>query len=252
MSNRHHIEHTIAFSDLAGAKPGEGIEIIGDEAHHAARVKRVRVGDQIRLLDGQGRIGCGQVREIVGSRSKPRLIVDLTEINTYPPITPIVEIWSALPKADRLDRMIDQLTQIGVTRFRALICDRSQRKPETVRPEKLTRIALEACKQCHRPWSLDIGDPIGFDQAIQDPDALLADASGEPLAAGRVPERVVVLIGPEGGWSDAERAKFGATGRGGIRFGLFVFRIESAACAISSVMFANTLPIQKLDPSQSP
>jgi len=250
MSKAHQIHHSIAFSDLEAQVPGSVVQIDGHEAHHAVRVKRVRVGDHIRLLDGQGRIASGVVRDIGGSKSKPRFDLELRCIDTYPPITPVVEVYSALPKADRLDRMIDQLTQIGITTYRPLVCDRSQRKPATIRPDKLARIATEASKQCHRPWGLDIGDPIAFDDAISDPDALLADASGDPIGNSSARARTVVLIGPEGGWTDRERELADERGVQTVRFGLFIFRIETAACAISSVVLAHASPIQSSSASK--
>ncbi len=237
MPTEHPIHHHVWFSDLGALDSGASFQLVGQEAHHAARVKRIRTHEQIGILDGQGRIGIGIVREIAGPKSKPSITIELCTINTFDPITPAVEIWSALPKGDRLDRMIDQLAQLGVSTFRPLICDRSQRKPETIRQDKLERIAIEAAKQCHRPWNLQFGDPIGFAKAIKDPDVVLADASGDtPASLGGSGDRIVVLIGPEGGWSDAERTQIVATGVRMIRFGIFVLRIEAAACAASSVV----------------
>jgi len=249
MPTEHPIHHHVWFSDLGVLDSGASFQLVGQEAHHAARVKRIRTHEQIGILDGQGRIGIGIVREIAGPKSKPSITIELRTINTFDPITPAVEIWSALPKGDRLDRMIDQLAQLGVSTFRPLICDRSQRKPETIRQDKLERIAIEAAKQCHRPWNLKIDDPIAFADAIADPDVVLADASGDPwpglgTGPGGSNTRIVLLIGPEGGWSDAERAQIVATGVGMIRFGLFVLRIEAAACAASSVVLAGAPAVQ--------
>ncbi len=242
-------KHFVSFSDLGALSPGVSFELVAQEAHHAARVKRIRTNEQIGILDGQGRIGTGVVREIAGAKSKPKITIELREIKAFEPISPVVEIWSALPKGDRLDRMIDQLAQLGVSTFRPLLCDRSQRKPETIRQDKLERIANEAAKQCHRPWNLKIDDPIAFADAINDPDAVLADASGDSWpgprsGSGGSNTRIVLLIGPEGGWSDAERAQIAATQVRMIRFGVFVLRIEAAACAASSVVLAGASAMQ--------
>lgn len=233
------IQHYISFSDLASLAPNDSIELTGPEAHHAARVKRIRINEQVGVLDGQGRIGIGTIEKITGSKSKPIITITLSEIKLFDPIVPQVEIWSALPKGDRLDRMIDQLSQLGVTTVRPLICDRSQRKPETIRQDKLERIATEASKQCHRPWALNFDEPITFKDAINDPDAVIADAEGDTALAKVFSPRIVVLIGPEGGWSDDERALIDATGMRIIRLGLFVLRIEAAACAAASVVLSN-------------
>lgn len=233
------IQHYLAFSDLRSVPLNQTFEIVGPEAHHAARVKRIRTNEQVGILDGQGHIGTGFVQSIAGSKSKPTITIELASIEYFAPTTPRIEVWSALPKGDRLDRMIDQLSQIGVSTFRPLLCDRSQRKPETIRIDKLERIALESAKQCHRPWTLELSEPISFADALKDPDIMLADASGPNLVQDPPRQRVVLLIGPEGGWSDAERDQIAATSVPICRFGLFVLRIEAAACAASAILLAS-------------
>ena len=228
------------FSDLGSAQPGQVFEIGGPEAHHAIRVKRVGTSHRVGLLDGCGRIGSGTVQAIKGHKSKPTMTIELLGVESFEPSKPRIEVYSALPKGDRLDRMIDQLSQLGVQHYRPLLCDRSQRKPETVNLDKLERIAIEAAKQCHRPWLMEMGAPIRFTDAIRDPDAIVADASGETQVAGANPERIVLLIGPEGGWSDDERGVIGATGARVCRFGLFVLRIEAAACSASAIVLSRS------------
>lgn len=235
------IAHCLLFSDLQRSTPGQRIEIEGDEAHHAARVKRVRPGERLLLLDGSGHHATAILQAVTGSKSKPLLRMHLDEIRHAEPIRPELEIWAALPKGDRLDRMIDQITQLGVSRFRPLLCQRSQRKDASIRPEKLARIADEAIKQCHRPWRLEIDDPIPFPQAINDPDAVVADASGTPWSPDSDPHpRRVILIGPEGGWSNTERGSFVEAALPVRRFGRFVLRIEAAAAAASAIVMGAT------------
>jgi len=227
------LAHCLMFSDLTGLNPGDRIEIDGEEAHHAARVKRLRPGERVGLIGSGGAYAVGTLDSVGGSRSKPLLSIDLDQIGSEDPITPNLEVWAALPKGDRLDRMIDQLTQLGASTFRPLICDHAQRKPDTYRPEKLTRIMEEAMKQCRRVWPMQIQDPISFPDAITDPDALIADASGQSWAPApdAMPTRIVLIVGPEGGWSNTERGLFVDSGRPIHRFGQLVMRIETAAVA---------------------
>jgi 16S rRNA (uracil1498-N3)-methyltransferase len=230
------------FSDLAQTQAGQRIEIAGPEAHHTARVKRVRPGERIGMLDGIGCAGSGILHSVGGSKSSPVLLIDLESHEMQAPITPHIEVYAALPKGDRLDRMIDQLAQYGVRVFRPLICDRSQRKADSARPDKLGRIADEAIKQCRRAWGMQIGEPIAFKDAVGDPDAIIADASGPCWDAQRdAAPRSVLLIGPEGGWSPKERDLFGATGLPVRRFGLFVLRIEAAASAASAIVLGASI-----------
>ncbi len=234
------IAHCVLFSDLSRVKIGDPIEVAGQEAHHAARVKRVRPGERIGLLDGEGHHASGTLQSVGGSRSNPVLDIRVDHWEQTAPISPVVEVAAALPKGDRLDRMIDLLAQIGVTRYCPLICDRSQRRAETVRPDKLMRISDEAMKQCRRPWRMEIGEPIAFESAIQDPAAVVADASG-PVWCGAADfsSRTLILVGPEGGWSNAERQVFVDTQARVRRFGLFVLRIEAAAAAASAMVICS-------------
>ncbi len=230
------LAHRLLFSDLARARSGDRIEIVGDEAHHAVRVKRVREGETVGVLDGLGHTAAGVLAAITGSRSKPALLIELGEIESHAPITPALGIAAALPKGDRLDRMIDQLAQLGVTSFRPLLCERSQRKGDSIRPDKLARIGEEAMKQCGRPWAMRIEDPIDLPTALRVPGAVVADASGIPFIPAGIRTRALVLIGPEGGWSQQERDLFVGSGVPVRRVGRFVLRVEAAACAAAAIV----------------
>lgn len=240
MTSSDQIAHCVLFSDLGAVASNQTIEIQGEEAHHAARVKRIRPGERVGVLDGQGRFGTGILEAVVGSRSNPVLRVVLNEIAIEPPICPELVLAAALPKGDRLDRMIDLLTQMGVARYQPLICERSQRKPETIRPDKLQRIADEAMKQCRRPWRLQIGDPIRVEDALADRDAVVADASGDVWVPGvDTAARTLLLVGPEGGWSNTERGLFVDSGVRMRRFGRYVLRIEAAAVAAAAMVMGS-------------
>jgi len=230
--------HCVIFSDLARVKAGEQVEIGGEQAHHAVRVKRLRPGEAVGLIDGAGAVAHGVLSGVGGSKNRPTLRVQVRAVERVEPLAPRLEILAPAPKGDRLDRMIDQLTQLGVAAYRPLMCEHAQRKPETIRVDKLDRIGHEAMKQCRRAWAMEIGEPIGFTDALSDPDAVVADASGASLSPGEVRERVALLIGPEGGWSPGERRAIEDAGVPKRWFGPFVLRIEAAACAATAIVMA--------------
>lgn len=231
------LAHCLMFSDLESLAPGDQLEIGGDEAHHAARVKRLRPGERVGLIGEQGRYAIATLDAVGGSRSKPLLSITLDHAASEPAPSPVLDVYAALPKGDRLDRMIDQLVQIGARSYRPLLCDHAQRKLETYRPEKLQRIAEEAQKQCRRVWGMQIAPPISFDEAIADRDAVIADASGGPWTAITQPNpRTALIVGPEGGWSNTERDQFVETGARVCRFGMLIMRIETAAVVAASVI----------------
>tara|TARA_R110000737_G_scaffold2923_18_gene10029 strand:- start:135726 stop:136466 length:741 start_codon:yes stop_codon:yes gene_type:complete len=243
MMNPKSIHHRVMFSDLTGCVPPQLITIEGPEAQHLAKVKRARVGEMVGVLDGIGSMGIGEIAEISGSKQRPIIAVMLDHIEMIPPVSPRIQICCPAPKGDRLDRMIDQLTQIGIESWVPLISDRSERDPTAIRQDRLTRIIHEACKQCVRTRSLVIHEPMTLAQAIQNNPmrVVVCDGSGnESLASLDVDTRI--LIGPEGGWSDEERSRFATSKIQIARLGVHVLRLETAAAVAGSLALANSIP----------
>jgi 16S rRNA (uracil1498-N3)-methyltransferase len=160
----------------------------------------------------------------------------------------LIHIASAVPKGDRAAQLIDQLAQTGATSWSPLVTDHGVAEAGQHKLDRFTRIAREGAKQCGRAHTLHIGPERTLAAALRPgpepalPDApavdlvLIADASGQPpgaigpvLASARA---IRVLVGPEGGWSGAERAAFGASpGARMLVCGPHVMRIETAAVA---------------------
>ncbi|MEM9372033.1 MAG: RsmE family RNA methyltransferase [Planctomycetota bacterium] len=222
------IVHRIYFSDLSGlsvaAAGAEEFVIEGPEAHHAVTVKRLRVGEPIQLFDGCGMVAEGSALHVeTGKRASVVVRIEAVTESVRPPAR--LEVWCPPPKGDRLEWLIDQLSQVGVACWRPMKTDRVERN--AFRTDKLERVCVESAKQCGRDWLLEIGPWAGFDELLSDPRAWLADASG---SAGTISGRDGVIgFGPEGGWSPHEIEAFRATDRPVLRFGAHVMRIETAA-----------------------
>jgi 16S rRNA (uracil1498-N3)-methyltransferase len=229
--------HRVHFSDLPGVPAGSALVITGDEANHAARVKRLRSGETITLFDARGTVADARVlRAETGKRA--HLEVEVGPLRQIPPVTPRVEVWSPPPKGDRLETMIDQLSQLGVAAWRPLRTARAER--DVFRPDKLQRVAIEAAKQCGRAWALELGDWADFAEALDDPRAVVAHATGRP--SDPAAEDTVLLLGPEGGWTTEELERTRATGRSVRRFGVHVMRIETAAVAAAACLLSRVPP----------
>ncbi|MCC5823821.1 MAG: 16S rRNA (uracil(1498)-N(3))-methyltransferase [Phycisphaerales bacterium] len=227
--------HRIYFSDLAGVAEGSTLEVEGDEANHAVRVKRIRPGEPVALLDGRGGLAPAEVLD-AESGKRPLLRLAVGALTRVGPVRPRIEVWCPPPKGDRLESMIDQLSQVGIAAWRPLQTWRTQRP--NFRADRLERAAIEAAKQCGRAWLLEIGDWIGFPEALEDPRAVLADASGEMLEPGASGTDTVLLVGPEGGWTPQELEQARSAGRCVLRFGAHAMRIETAAVAASACLMA--------------
>ncbi len=227
-AHRIHYPHPLA--------PGQTVQVTGEEAHHAVRVKRVEVGETIELLDARGSVARTRV---AGTRKLPKsspdglwaldLTIDAVELRPAP--TPRIEVCLAPPKGDRLDQLVDQLSQVGADAWIPLHSDHAVSDPENLRHERLARIAYESMKQCGRAWSLEILPAMSFAEAIApapDTAIILADASGSPPATPHAP-RVRILIGPEGGFSASELDRARAANIAIARLGPNVLRMETAA-----------------------
>lgn len=233
------IHHRVFFSDLVGCVPPQLITIEGSEASHLAKVKRARIGETVGVLDGRGAMGLGEIAEITGSKQRPMVAVLLDRIEMIEPVMPRVQICCPAPKGDRLERMIDQLTQIGVESWIPLISERSERDPKAIRMDRIERIIHEACKQCIRARVLTVHEPMDLEEAYKTEDhqhLMVCDASGkDALGPDTIGSSARILIGPEGGWSSTERAQFDERSVSICRLGVHVLRLESAAVVAGSL-----------------
>ncbi len=157
------------------------------------------------------------------------------EVEKVTPERPRVEVCTAVPKGPRLTEMIDGLAQVGAAAWRALETERGER--ESWRREKVERVAVEASKQCGRAWRMEIGEELKLADAVRAGggwEVVLADAGGQRYVG--VAERVRVLIGPEGGWTEGELAMAKSAGVRVCGFGVHVMRIETAAVVAAGVV----------------
>lgn len=223
---------------LDGPVPNAGGEVVvsGDEAQHALRVKRVEIGERVELLDGCGQVGVG---ELLGGARERRsgqwtVRIRVERVERVAPTSPRLEVWSAAPKGDRLDDMIDQLAQVGAACWGPLACERSVVDPREGKLQRLARRAREASKQCGRAWALEVGAerPLGD---VLGERVVVAHAAGgvyTPSSHGVVR----LLVGPEGGFSERELARAADAGATIVSFGPHAMRIETASVVASSVI----------------
>jgi 16S rRNA (uracil1498-N3)-methyltransferase len=224
--------HTLFFPDLT--ESDESLVIEGDEARHAARVKRLAPGDTLRVLNGKGLIATCRVQD-----TRKRLALEVIERTMAPRITPQVEVWSATPKGARVEAMIDALAQVGAASWTAMSTKYGVVDPRETKLSRLDRIAAEACKQAARPWMLRIEEKSSFEQALigagEGASLVVADASGDSyraIGAGRVR----LLIGPEGGFTREEIAHSRDAGAQVVAFGPHTMRIEVAAPVAAAII----------------
>jgi 16S rRNA (uracil1498-N3)-methyltransferase len=222
--------------------PTDGIyRLKAGEAKHLSRVCRLEAGDEIEIFDGRGAVARCRIIAVAANS------VDLKAVGeTIPeraPAFPLV-LATAVPKADRLDWLVEKATELGVSRLIPVITERSVVEPGANKISRLERTIIEASKQCGRARLMAIDPPTRWPAiagAFADSLRFLADPSG--LAPARAPEiacgqPVILGVGPEGGFTPAERESALRTGWLPISLGVYTLRIESAAVAGCAVLFS--------------
>ncbi len=170
-------------------------QLSDDDDHHLRRVLRIRDNDVITVGDGAGRW--------VAARLLPGgLCVDSEPVVEQAPRPSVVV--SAIPKGDKPEWIVQKLTEVGATSIGFMDCARSVVHWDAVRGrrqiERLRRVAREAAMQSRRLWLPEIVDVVPLAAAAEALDCAIADPDGDDLAA----EVDTVLVGPEGGFTDAE------------------------------------------------
>lgn len=208
-----------------------------DEAHHARRVLRLEIGEAVELFDGHGGRAVGELRSWSGGA-----VVALRGVTRSPRVAPWLDVAAAIPKGPRADEMVNQLSQLGTDRLIPLRAQRAVVDPRQAKLEKFGRAAIESAKQCGRAYLMEVAPPSDLAALLRDAhDVKLVAAPAGGAVANldarlRAAQRVLVLIGPEGGWTDEELASAKAAGAEPWSLGSNILRIETAACAAASVI----------------
>lgn len=220
-----------------GLSPGVDITTVdSEEAHHILTSRRLAVGDAIWIFDGRGTVARATILAKESRTHVLRVQVHKREFISLP--RPHVELACALPKGDRQAVLLDMATQLGMTGFRPLLCERSVVRPGPQAERRWRRTCIEACKQSRRPHLPTIHMALTPAQAValaeSDCTVWVADQKGTPLAARPLPEKeeLLIMVGPEGGFTDAEITHIAESGAQVISLGAGVLRVETAAIAL--------------------
>ena len=222
------------------ADPGATLTLTGDEARHAAASRRLQVGETLWLFDGRG----GLVRTTllhVTARGRA-LDLRIEERRTEPPPKPAIHLACALPKGDRQNVLLDIATQLGMTLFTPLVCERSVVKPGANSIERWRRVCLEACKQSRRTYLPELRSPatpreVMARTARGTETVWVAHPSAEAVSVSSAIKQnasadVTILVGPEGGFMEEEVEQTTGAGAQQIALGPAILRIETAAVAL--------------------
>lgn len=215
----------------------------GSEAHHLLHVLRMRAGDEVLLFNGTGVEVEGTIektgRKDVEIRVTRRLErVEETQI-------PLV-LATAVPKGDRFRWLVEKAAELGVTRLVPLITERSSVDPGGNRLKKLQQTIVSAAKQSGQIRLMELA-PVqqlsDFFNEISQSGAqlLIADPQGAHwsdlnLLSTAPPAGIVILIGPEGGFSPEEVQAAQAAGAQAVKINAGILRIETAALLMAGLV----------------
>lgn len=206
-----------------------------NEAHHIRDVLRLANGEPIELFDPQGRRATAMLDRV--DRDHVTAIVDKIDESQ---MTRAITVASAVPKNERADWLVEKLSEIGVARWIPLKTARSVVHPAgTSKFDRWKRIAVESAKQSRRPGVMEIAELVSVDALAFDGATVfvLSTRNGsKPLATSLPKGPVLLLVGPEGGWTDAELEALVARGAAEASLTPTILRLETAAVVAAGVV----------------
>lgn len=214
-------------------------ELSAAESRHARASRRLKPNDTVTLFDGLGCEAQGNIIAVGGHG----VTVQIDELHSRGSDGALhLELAVSMPKGPRQDILVEKCTELGVAAIRPMNCARSIAEPSDHRLDKLRRTVIEACKQAQRAWLCEIHRPTSFENILQlrsDFDAAcIADAQGQPVGmlTPSPAQKVLMLIGPEGGFTEdellaAHRADFKP-----VRLAQTILRTETAAITAAACL----------------
>lgn len=226
---------------------GDLVRLSAEQAHQVCHVLRLKAGDAIVVLDGAGNEYDVTLTTARGRQVSGR-IVQKRDATGEPAVE--IALFQSLLTREKFEWVLQKGTEVGVSRFVPIQTERTLLRARHIDPKKMVRwqrIVVEAAEQSHRSRVPQIEEAIAWTQAISqlgsfDP-ALIASTSGDtvPLKQalrydGKTPSSIALLIGPEGGFSDAETAQARDSGAVAVTLGPRILRTETAAIVIPALI----------------
>jgi 16S rRNA (uracil1498-N3)-methyltransferase len=217
-----------------------GFELPEDEARHAIKVLRARVGDTFKLIDGKGASADAEIT-VVGKRN---CIVKIDEVlQTAPPSPSLTMIVSPTKQTERFEWFLEKAVEIGVDRVIPVWSTRSERKVEKY--ERWLKVIVSAMKQSGRSWLPVLERACSFEEAIAliDTPVLIAHCMESEkvhlLNVVNPGEDACIAIGPEGDFTEEEIGY--VLEKGGVEISLGESRLRTETAAIVATAYFRAL-----------
>jgi len=207
--------------------------LAGEDAHHLTRVLRVEAGQKYEISNNC-EVWLAEVKTARKDRVEFRA---LERVETAEPRV-CVALYAALIRFERMELLVEKATELGVEAMTFFAAERSEKgldRAAEKRLERWRRIAREASEQSRRARLPEIRGPVAWREAIEGAEGarlLLDEAPGATgILTVEQTDRMSVLVGPEGGWTERERAAALEAGWVPVSLGPWILRAETAAIA---------------------
>jgi len=220
------------------AQLGEGVRVDLDagQANYLGNVMRLGEGAELLVFDGSS----GEWLARISEAGKKRMALTVERRTREPEAIPDIWLAFAPVKRTQTDWLVEKATELGVAKLIPVITHRTI--AERVKLERLGSIAIEAAEQCGRTRLPTIDEPVSLAQFLKQSDRPIYfadEGGGEPAASAFKPGPAVILTGPEGGFTDDERAAIrGVSNAIPVSLGPRILRAETAALAALAAYMA--------------
>ncbi|MBA2689677.1 MAG: 16S rRNA (uracil(1498)-N(3))-methyltransferase [Burkholderiales bacterium] len=230
------------FSPIALADACQ-IELSAAAARHAAKVLRLRRGDEVVLFDG----GKGEYEASIHEVNRDAVLVDVGRFRPIVRASPLkVCLAQGLASGDKMDTILQKAIELGVSRLQPLATQRSivrlTDERAARRAQHWQNVAIAACEQCGNneiPEVLPVEDFNEWIPRSAGVRLLLMPSAPQPLTSQLRPvDEVSLLVGPESGFSETEIEAALAAGFTAVRLGPRILRAETAGLAALAAMQA--------------
>ncbi len=230
----------------------DAVVLSGPEGRHAATVRRLRPGERVDVGDGAGLVAECVVTAHSG-RGLELAVLELAVLarREVPPPDPVITVVQAIPKGDRGELAVEEMTEVGVDRIvpwaaaRSVPVWQAERGARSLAKWRAT--AREAAKQSRRAWLPEVTQPASAADVaaviakaacavVLDPDAAAGLGDLRPPDSGDL----VLVVGPEGGITEAENAAFLAAGAHVRRLGPTVLRTSTAGPVAAAILLSRS------------
>lgn len=242
----------------------ETVEITGKDANHLANSLRARRGDRIIAVDKAGNTATIELTDFDSEKIYAKCVSEITRAGKI--YSTKITLANCLPKQNRFDMIVEKATELGVDKLEPLISDRTIARPGSFRAktklERWSRIAKETAEQCARDnlpefgsireisdWLKEITPKLGkFEGGKFDGKGALLLFCNEKETAGNLAEvlreyknfdgekNIIILIGPEGGFSEREVREIKNSGGVSVSLGKTILKTDTASITALAIV----------------